>query len=96
MPSKSTKSASTQTRTRTTSAPLRRRSTGAAKNASAGITSETIASDLAAFRKQGGRIEVLGNTPIRSKVNVTAFSSRGNTQRKAATKSAAKKTGTKG
>lgn len=94
MPSKSSTSASTQTRT--TKAPLRRRTTGAAKNASAGITSETIASDLAAFRKEGGRIEVLGNTPLRTKVNVTAFSSRGNTQRKAATKPAAKKTGTKG
>lgn len=27
---------------------------------------ETIADDLAAFRKGGGRIEVLGNTPLRS------------------------------
>ena len=96
MSSTSTKPASTTTRTpsRTASAPLRRRSTGSAKNASNGITSESIAADLAAFRKQGGRVEVLGNTPIRPRVNATAFRSRGNTARKAATKTAG--TGTKG
>lgn len=55
-----------------------------AKNHSLGVTSETIAMDLAAFRKQGGHIEVLGNTPLRPRVSVTAFSSKGNTQRKAA------------
>lgn len=27
---------------------------------------ETIAADIAEFRKRGGRIEVLGNTPLRS------------------------------
>lgn len=27
---------------------------------------ETIAADIADFRKRGGRIEVLGNTPLRS------------------------------
>lgn len=88
MPSKSTKPATTTPKTRT-SAPLRRRSTGSAKNANNGITSETIADDLAAFRKDGGRVEVLGNTPIRPRVNATAFRSRGNTKRKAATKPAA-------
>jgi hypothetical protein len=46
------------------------------------ITSESIASDLVAFRKQGGRIEVLGHTPLRA--NPTAFSSKGNTQHKKA------------
>lgn len=91
MPTKSTKPAST----RTTSAPLRRRSTGSAKNANNGITSATIAADLSAFRKEGGRIEVLGNTPLRSAANTTAFRSRGNTQRKPPSKPAAK-TGTKG
>ena len=79
----------------TASAPLRRRSTGSAKNANLGITSETIASDLADFRKEGGRIEVLGNTAMRKRVTTSAFSSRGNTQRKAPTKPAAR-TGTKG
>ncbi len=29
------------------------------------FTSESIAADLAEFRKRGGRIEVLGNTPLR-------------------------------
>ena len=27
---------------------------------------ETIAADIAEFRKRGGRIEILGNTPLRS------------------------------
>ncbi|KIQ97031.1 hypothetical protein [Lysobacter sp. A03] len=95
MSSNSTKSATTtRTANRGASAPLRRRSTGSAKNANNGITSESIAADLAAFRKQGGRVEVLGNTPIRPRVNATAFRSRGNTARKAATKTAS--TGTKG
>ncbi|KRG41909.1 hypothetical protein ARC78_10635 [Stenotrophomonas pictorum JCM 9942] len=54
----------------------------ASKSMSFDITSESIASDLAAFRKQGGKVEVLGNTPMR--VNVTAFRSKGNTERKKA------------
>ena len=49
------------------------------KNATLDITSDSIASDLKAFRKQGGRIEVLGNTPMR--LNVTAFRSKGNSPR---------------
>ena len=56
--------------------------TSSSKTAGLDITSDSIASDLVAFRKHGGRIEVLGNTPMR--VNVTAFSSKGNTQRKTA------------
>lgn len=39
-----------------------------------GLSSEAIAADIAAFRKDGGRIEVLGNTPFRS--NVTPFRSK--------------------
>ena len=47
------------------SAPLRR-GNGAASSASAAhLTSQRIAADLAAFKKAGGRIEVLGNTPLR-------------------------------
>lgn len=56
--------------------------TSQSKSANFNITSESIASDVAAFRKQGGHIEVLGTTPLR--VNVTAFRSKGNTRRKAA------------
>lgn len=68
------------TSTRSTSSPqLRRTSQG--KGTGLDITSQSIASDLAAFRKQGGRIEILGTTPLRP--SVTAFSSKGNTQRKA-------------
>jgi hypothetical protein len=29
------------------------------------FTRQSIAADIAAFRKRGGRIEVLGNTPLR-------------------------------
>ncbi len=44
------------------------------KNVGRGITSNTIAADIAAFKKNGGRIEVLGNTPLR--VHVPAVTSR--------------------
>ena len=69
------------TSTRSTPSPQIRRSSQG-KGPGLNITSQSIASDLAAFRKQGGRIEVLGNTPLRA--NVTAFSSRGNALRKTA------------
>ncbi|HUH90640.1 MAG TPA: hypothetical protein VLZ76_08305 [Lysobacter sp.] len=62
------------------------------KNQNGSMTSDTIADDIAAFKKRGGRIEVLGTTPIRA--NISAFSSRGNAQRKrpaAAKKAVAKK-----
>jgi hypothetical protein len=52
-----------------------------AKDVGRNLTSETIAADLSAFRKQGGRIEVLGNTPL-SATNVTAFRSKTDAQRK--------------
>lgn len=39
------------------------------------LSHETIAEDLAAFRKKGGRIEVLGNTPLRTQ-SPTAFRSK--------------------
>lgn len=61
---------STQKKTETTtpraraSAPLRRSSSGSAASA-AHLTSQRIAADLATFKKSGGRIEVLGNTPLR-------------------------------
>ena len=74
MPLKATSTCSTPT-------PQARRSSQS-KGPGLNITSQSIASDLVAFRKQGGRIEVLGNTPLRA--NVTAFSSKGNTQRKTA------------
>ena len=62
------------------------------RNQNVSMTSDTIADDIAAFKKSGGRIEVLGTTPIRA--NISAFRSRGNTQRKrptAAKPAAAKK-----
>ncbi len=76
------------TKARTASPPFLRR-TSTSKSPDIHITSESIAADLVAFRKQGGRIEVLGNTPLRA--NVTAFRSRGTVQRKqAAAKTTAK------
>lgn len=36
------------------------------------LTRERIAHDLEAFRKAGGRIEVLGNTPVLTKVDAPA------------------------
>lgn len=59
------------TRARAT-APLRRKSSGAAATSAAQLTSQRIASDLAAFKKAGGRIEVLGNTPLRPYSSRTA------------------------
>ncbi len=61
------------------------------KSQTGSMTSDTIAGDLAAFKKSGGRIEVLGTTPIRA--NISSFRSRGNAQSKRATtaKPAAKK-----
>jgi hypothetical protein len=58
--------------------------TGKAKDAHRSVTSESIAIDLQAFRKRGGRVEVLGNTPLRSSVNVTASRTKDSAQRKAA------------
>lgn len=43
--------------------------------ASNSLSHEAIAADIAAFRKRGGRIEVLGNTPFRTSAP-TAFSSK--------------------
>lgn len=57
--------------------PLRRTSTS--KGVGFHITSESIAADLAAFRKQGGRIEVLGNTPLRAAASASAFRSKSRT-----------------
>ena len=67
------------TSTRSTPQPQSRHSRPG-KGPGLNITSQSIASELAAFREQGGRIEVLGNTPLRA--NTTAFSSKGNTARK--------------
>lgn len=78
----------TKSNTQKSSAPLRR-SSSRSKAANAHLTSQAIASHLADFKKRGGRIEVLGNTPIRPFVSKTA-------RRKAPAKApaAAKKTGT--
>ena len=56
------------------------------------LTSEVIAADIATFKKNGGRIEVLGNTPYRSHVASTTFRSNVKSRRKASTVKAAKNT----
>ena len=56
------------------SAPLRRSGSSAATSA-AHLTSQRIAADVAAFKKAGGRIEVLGNTPLRNANNASPFRS---------------------
>ncbi|MGY0504515.1 hypothetical protein [Luteimonas sp. e5] len=56
----------------------------------ASLDSETIAADIAAFKKRGGRIDVLGNTPLRP--NISPYRSRASEARAAA---AAKKTASK-
>jgi hypothetical protein len=71
MPSKPAKAASTPN---STSHLFARQSK--AKDQSRSMTSETIADDLLAFRKQGGRVEVLGITPLRLHVNVSTSRSK--------------------
>lgn len=51
--------------------------------ASNSLSHESIADDIAAFRKRGGRIEILGNTPLRTTAP-TAFRS-STTERKSTT-----------
>ena len=53
---------------------------GKGKSPSRSMTSETIADDIAAFKKHGGRIEVLGNTPLRTRTQATAYRSKDNLQ----------------
>ncbi|TAK39796.1 MAG: hypothetical protein EPO30_01130 [Lysobacteraceae bacterium] len=47
------------------------------------LSHQSIAEDLAAFRKRGGRIEVLGDTPLR-KIAPAAFRSSTKAQKTAA------------
>lgn len=57
----------------------------------ANLTSETIAADIAAFKKRGGRIDVLGITPMRP--NISPYRSRASEARaEAASRKAASKT----
>jgi hypothetical protein len=62
---------------------------GKSKSLSRSMTSETIADDIAAFKKYGGRIEVLGNTPFRTRTQATALRSKDNLQTAASGKASA-------
>ena len=64
---------SSPTRTGSTSQTFARQK---AKPGDRVLTSETILRDIAEFKKRGGRIDVLGNTPLRTKNTSTAFHSR--------------------
>ncbi len=73
------------------SAPLRRSGSGsAAATSAAHLTSQRIAADVAAFKKAGGRIEVLGNTPLRP------YTARSTTRKATKVEPKAAKAGTKG
>ena len=63
-----------------------------AKDQSRSMTSETIADDLLAFRKQGGRVEVLGITPLRMHVNVTTSRSKAGAAKTSTSKTTPAKT----
>lgn len=76
----STQPTQTATQRSTTSSLFR---SGRGKAPGRTLTSATIAADIAAFKKRGGRIEILGVTPYRAHVS-SAFRSRANTQGKAA------------
>ncbi|WP_240099456.1 hypothetical protein [Thermomonas flagellata] len=52
-----------------------RKPTSAAAADTAPLTHERIAADLREFRKRGGKIEVLGNTPLRQFQAVSPFRS---------------------
>lgn len=65
-------------------------SRGRAKTANWHLTSEGIAADIATFKKRGGRIEVLGNTPLRSRLAPTTFRSNEKSKGDAAAAPAAK------
>ena len=74
MSSKSTQTASKHSNT------SRLFSSGKGKGPSRSLTSDTIADDIAAFKKRGGRIEVLGNTPLHSPARASAARSKENLQ----------------
>lgn len=79
--------------TQTTNSSLFRRTRG--KSSAQPLTSAMIAADIAAFKKRGGRIEILGVTPYRPHIHST-FRSRANAAKnKAATTAASKRAATK-
>ena len=60
----------TSIRKSTATAPRRTSSTFASGTQQGHLTRERIARDMAAFDKAGGKIEVLGNTPLRGRDGV--------------------------
>jgi len=64
--------------TQATSTTSRHFGSGKGKSLGRIMTSETIADDIAAFKKRGGRIEILGNTPFRAPTQASTFRPKGN------------------
>jgi len=83
--------AQTKTRRQPSASRARTRSSGRKNDRGASVTSERIAADLAAFRKSGGKIEVLGNTKVFKNVGPMTSSSKTAKAKKAAATAAAKK-----
>lgn len=79
-------SSNTQPKTRQPAARTRTRSSGRKNDRGASLTSERIAADLAAFRKGGGKIEVLGNTKVFKNLGPMASASKTAKAKKAAAK----------
>lgn len=70
-------STSAKTQSRQPTATRARTRTSARKgDRSTSLTSERIADDLAAFRKDGGKIEVLGNTQVFKSIGPMASASK--------------------
>lgn len=56
----------------TTAAPKKTTSSFAPQGQQRNLTRERIAEDMKAFDKAGGKIEVLGNTPLRGRLDAPA------------------------
>ena len=84
----SNKSASTASKPSNPSVFSRRQT----KTASLDLTSEAIAADIAAFKKRGGRIEVLGTSAYRSHLASSTYRSNVKAKREATTEADTKNT----
>lgn len=62
------------------------------KTASQDVTSEAIAADIAAFKKRGGRIEVLGTSAYRAHLASSTYRSNVKSESKATTEADTKNT----
>lgn len=80
-----------KTPTRQPSTTRRGRGSTRVSDRALSLTSERIAADVAAFRKSGGKIEVLGNTKVFKSVGPMSSSSKSKAAAAKKKKAAAKK-----